>query len=58
MESRKIALMNQFLRKEWRHRCKEQTYEQSGKEKVRQIERAILTCIQYHVQNNQWEAAR
>ena len=30
MESRKMVLMNLFAKKEWRHRCREQTYGCSG----------------------------
>ena len=33
MESRKMVLMNLFSGKEWRHRCREQTFEHSAEGK-------------------------
>jgi len=43
MESRKIAMMNLFVGKEWRCRCT------VGKERVGQMKKVASTYAPYHV---------
>jgi len=49
MESRKMALMNLFSGKEWRHGFREQTCGHSVGKRVGQTEEAAATYLQYHV---------
>ena len=49
MESRIIVPMNLFERKEWRYRYRERTCGLSVGRRGKDIEKAALTYIHYHV---------